>query len=253
MSYIIIKIGGSTLTDLHESIIEDIVTLKQQGLRPIIVHGGGPFINKALENNGVATEFQDGLRVTTSEVLTVTCQTLIGQVNPQLVSKINQNTAVSVGLNGIDGNLVDIIPLSEKYGFVGEPTDINTELLEHITDHFIPVIASIGMKHDTQQLYNINADTFAYKIAQTLSAPIYLLSDIPGVLIEAQVQQTLNAEQIQNHIDSEAIYGGMIPKVQDAIQAIEQGCEKVVIAAGDEPHVIDKILNSGNVGTTIQQ
>ncbi|RIP37096.1 acetylglutamate kinase [Staphylococcus gallinarum] len=253
MSYIIIKIGGSTLTHLHDSIIEDIVALKQQGLRPIIVHGGGPFINKELENKGVVSEFQDGLRVTTSEVLAVTSQILIGQVNPQLVSKINQNVAVSIGLNGIDGKLVDINPLSEKYGFVGEPTHINVDVLEQVTDHFIPVIASIGMKHDTHQLYNINADTLAYKVAQALSAPIYLLSDIPGVIIEDLVQPTLNAEQIQGYIDSEAIYGGMIPKVQDAIQAIEHGCEKVVIAAGDEPHVIDQILNGGNVGTTIQQ
>lgn len=253
MSYIVIKIGGSTLTHLHESIIEDIITLKKQGYKPIIVHGGGPFINKALENEGVAPKFKDGLRVTTETVLSVTSQTLIGQVNPQLVSKMNHNSNISIGINGIDGKLFDINPLSEKYGFVGEPIDMNTEFFQHLTNHFIPVLASIGIKQDTRQLYNINADTLAYKVAQALTAPIYLLSDIPGVIIDKEVQLKLNAESIQYFIDKEDIYGGMIPKVQDAVEAIELGCQKVVIAAGDEPHVIDKLVKGAKVGTTIQR
>ncbi|MEB5782513.1 acetylglutamate kinase [Staphylococcus pseudoxylosus] len=253
MSYIVIKIGGSTLTNLHDSTIEDVSKLKQQGYQPIIVHGGGPFINKALEQRGVAPLFEDGLRVTTEEVLSVTSQTLIGTVNPDLVSKINQSNIQSIGMNGIDAKLFDVAPLDEKYGYVGEPKDINTSVFDKVTDQFIPVIASIGMNQATSQLYNINADTLAYKIAQALHAPLYLLSDIPGVLIDKEVQPSLNAERIQCFIDQELIYGGMIPKVQDAIQAIELGCQKVVIAAGSESHIIQKLQDGENVGTTIQQ
>lgn len=112
MDYIVIKIGGSTLTNMHDSIIEDIVALKKQGYKPLIVHGGGPFINQSLELQEVATEFKDGLRVTTHEVLSVTTQTLIGQVNPSLVNKINQFGVQSIGMNGIDAQLFDIKRLS---------------------------------------------------------------------------------------------------------------------------------------------
>lgn len=251
MDYIVIKIGGSTLTNMHDSIIEDIVALKKQGYKPLIVHGGGPFINQSLELQEVATEFKDGLRVTTHEVLSVTTQTLIGQVNPSLVNKINQFGIQSIGMNGIDAQLFDIKPLDLKYGFVGEPIHIDTRVIATLTQSFLPVIASIGVNQMTHQVYNINADTLAYKIAQALHAPIYLLSDIPGVLINEKVQPSLNAKNIATYIEQKLIYGGMIPKVQDAIKAIEKGCQKVVIAAGNEAHIIQKLQHGHNVGTTI--
>lgn len=252
MSYIIIKIGGSTLTNLHESTIEDIVQLKKQGYKPLIVHGGGPFINQSLKLQGVTSEFKDGLRVTTDDVLSVTSQTLIGQVNPSLVNKINRFDIKSIGINGMDAQLFDIVPLDPQYGFVGEPANIDVSVIESLTDSFVPVIASIGVLKQTGQIYNINADTLAYKLAQALNAPIYLLSDIPGVLINEKVQASLNAKSIEAYIEQKLIYGGMIPKVQDAIQAIEMGCQKVVIAAGSESHIIQKLQNGHNVGTTIQ-
>ena len=251
MDYIVIKIGGSTLTNMHDSIIEDIVALKKQGYKPLIVHGGGPFINQSLELQEVATEFKDGLRVTTHEVLSVTTQTLIGQVNPSLVNKINQFGIQSIGMNGIDAQLFDIKPLDLKYGFVGEPIHIDTRVIATLTQSFLPVIASIGVNQMTHQVYNINADTLAYKIAQALHAPIYLLSDIPGVLINEKVQPSLNAKNIATYIEQKLIYGGMIPKVQDAVKAIEKGCHKVVIAAGNEAHIIQKLQHGHNVGTTI--
>lgn len=251
MDYIVIKIGGSTLTNMHDSIIEDIVALKKQGYKPLIVHGGGPFINQSLELQEVATEFKDGLRVTTHEVLSVTTQTLIGQVNPSLVNKINQFGIQSIGMNGIDAQLFDIKPLDLKYGFVGEPIHIDTSVIATLTQSFLPVIASIGVNQMTHQVYNINADTLAYKIAQALHAPIYLLSDIPGVLINEKVQPSLNAKNIATYIEQKLIYGGMISKVQDAVIAIEKGCQKVVIAAGNEAHIIQKLQHGHNVGTTI--
>src|SRR5699024_4358478 len=253
MSYIVIKIGGSTLTNLHDSTIEDIAQLREQGYKPIIIHGGGPIIKEALEQRGVPPEFKDGLRVTTSEVLSVTSQTLIGTVNPTLVSKMNQSDIQSIGINGVDAKLFDVMPLDSKYGYVGEPTDVDTSVIDALSEHFVPVIASIGMHKSTGQLYNINADTLAYKVAQFLGAPIYLLSDIPGVIIDEKVQSTLNAERINAYIEQEAIYGGMIPKVQDAIRAIDLGCQKVVIAAGNESHIIKKLQSGQSVGTTIQQ
>ena len=205
-----------------------------------------------MELQEVATEFKDGLRVTTHEVLSVMTQTLIGQVNPSLVNKINQFGIQSIGMNGIDAQLFDIKPLDLKYGFVGEPIHIDTRVIATLTQSFLPVIASIGVNQMTHQVYNINADTLAYKIAQALHAPIYLLSDIPSVLINEKVQPSLNAKNIETYIEQKLIYGGMIPKVQDAIQAIEMGCQKVVIAAGSESHIIQKLQNGHNVGTTIQ-
>ncbi|MDW4099552.1 acetylglutamate kinase [Staphylococcus saprophyticus] len=251
MNYIVIKIGGSTLTELHETTIDDIAQLKQQDLHPIIIHGGGPFINQALEQQGVDSLFEDGLRVTTDEVMSITSQILIGKVNPQLVSKMNDENIQSIGLNGIDAKLFDVEPLNEKYGYVGEPININTAVIDHLTEEYIPVISSIGRHKTSRHLYNINADTLAYKIAQTLNAPIYLLSDIPGVMIDNKVKATLNSEHIKNYIEQEQIYGGMIPKVQDAISAIEYGCQKVVIAAGNEAHVVERIRTGKGIGTTI--
>lgn len=251
MSYIVIKIGGSTLTNLDDSIIQDIYRLKQQGYQPIIVHGGGPFINTALAHNDVAPEFKDGLRVTTEQVLSITSQTLIGKVNPELVSKFNVQGQGALGLNGIDAQLFDIEPLHQQYGFVGEPININTVALNVLASEFIPVIASIGLKQGTKQQYNINADTLAYKIAEVLEAPIYILSDIPGVLIDEKVQASLNAKDIQKYIEQKEIYGGMIPKVQDAVLAIQHGCQKVVIAAGSETHIVEKVHKGDTVGTTI--
>ncbi|PHK49966.1 acetylglutamate kinase [Staphylococcus edaphicus] len=252
MSYIVIKIGGSTLTELHDTTIEDIAQLKQQGMRPIIVHGGGPFINQALKQQGVHTSFKDGLRVTTDKVLTITSQILVGMVNPQLVGKMNHTHIQSIGLNGVDAKLFDVKPLNEKYGYVGEAININTAVIDHITEHYIPIIASIGMHRSSSHLYNINADTLAYKIAQILKAPIYLLSDIPGVIIEDKVKPTLTSEHIQHYIEQEQIYGGMIPKVQEAVTAIEHGCQNVVIAAGNEAHVVQRIRDGQQLGTTIQ-
>ena len=251
MDYIVIKIGGSTLTNLDDSIIDDIYKLKEQGYKPIIVHGGGPFINEALSHYNVEPEFEDGLRVTSEQVLDVTCQTLIGKVNPQIVTKLNKKAHSAIGLNGMDAQFFDVAPLDDKYGYVGTPTCINAELLSHITAQYIPVIASIGLKQGTTQQYNINADTLAYKIAEALAAPLYILSDIPGVLIEDKVQHSLSATDIKRYIQQNHIYGGMIPKVQDAVLAINNGCEKVIIAAGSEQHIVQKVHEGQSVGTTI--
>src|SRR5699024_3939659 len=121
--------------------------------------------------------------------------------------------------------------LDSQYGFVGEPANIDVSVIESLTDSFVPVIASIGVLKQTGQIYNINADTLAYKLAQALNAPIYLLSDIPGVLSKEKVQTTLNTERGEAYIEQKLIDGGMIPKVQYALQAIEMGCQKVIIAA----------------------
>lgn len=252
MSYIVIKIGGSTLTNLDDSIIDDIYKLRQQGYKPIVIHGGGPFINEALNQYNVEPEFKDGLRVTSKQVLDITCQTLIGKVNPQIVSKFNEYGHSAIGLNGMDTQFIDIEPLDYKYGYVGTPTKIDTKLVKYLAVHYIPVIASIGLKKGTKQQYNINADTLAYKIAEALAAPLYILSDIPGVLIEDKVQHSLSSIDIKRYIQQNHIYGGMIPKVQDAVLAISNGCEKVIIAAGSEQHIVQKVHEGHLVGTTIQ-
>ena len=251
MKYAVIKIGGSVLSNLSQTIIEDILTLKSQNYMPIIVHGGGPFINRQLTKIGIESKFVDGLRVTDEEVLLQTSSTLIGEVNPQVVFQINQHDSLALGINGIDMNLFDIKPLDSKYGFVAECTSVNKETLANICSTSIPVIAPIGIDRSTGQRYNINADSLAYKIASEMEGDLFLISDIPGVLIKDEVQSHLSINDIHNYIEATEIYGGMIPKVTGAISAIKEGCKSVKIISGSSDHALLKSSHSNKIGTTI--
>ncbi|WP_239749360.1 acetylglutamate kinase [Mammaliicoccus sp. H-M34] len=251
MKYAVIKIGGSILNNLSKSIIEDILTLKKQNYVPIIVHGGGPFINMQLSKIGVESKFVDGLRVTDEEVLLQTSSTLIGEVNPQVVFQINQYEPLAIGVNGIDMNLFDIEPLHPKYGFVAECSSVNKAALELICSNSIPVVAPIGIDSISGQRYNINADSLAYKIASEMEGDLFLISDIPGVLIKDEVQANLSIKDINNYIETTEIYGGMIPKVTGAISAIKDGCKSVKIISGSSEHALLKSSISNEIGTTI--
>lgn len=251
MKYAVIKIGGSILNDLSQTIVEDILDLRKNNYIPIIVHGGGPFINKQLDKIGVESNFVDGLRVTDSEVLQQTANTLIGEVNPRIVHQVNQQEPVAIGINGMDLNLFDISPLDKKYGFVAECQAVNKKSLEMLCQNFIPVIAPIGMDRQNNQQYNINADSLAYKIASEMNADLFLISDIPGVLIKNEVQTNLNVQEIYEYIETSEIYGGMIPKVTGAISAIKEGCTSVKIIPGSTEHALLNSSNSEMVGTTI--
>lgn len=252
MKYIVIKIGGSTLQDLHDTIITDLHYLKTMGIHPIVVHGGGPFINQNLKKHGITPVFRDGLRVTDKETLSIMRNVLIGEVNTNLVAKINQYDSIALGLNGSDIQLFNVEPLDRKYGYVGSPTHLNTSTLLQLTHSFIPVICSIGYQQETQQFYNINADTLAYYIAATLTVPIYVLSDVTGVKIDDHIRGVLNISEIEPFIEKGEIYDGMIPKVRQAREAIQHGCPQVVIASGSKPHIIRNIYSGMFLGTIIQ-
>lgn len=216
-----------------------------------IVHGGGPFINDALSNQQIEPHFVNGLRVTDKATMTITKRTLIADVNTALVAQFNQHQCSAIGLCGVDAQLFEITSFDQQYGYVGVPTALNKDALQYICDKFVPIINSIGFNNHDGEFYNINADTLAYFIASSLKAPIYVLSNIAGVLINDVVIPHLPLGDINQYIEHGDIYGGMIPKVLDAKNAIENGCPKVIIASGNKPNIIESIYNNDFVGTTI--
>ncbi|HBG3054334.1 TPA: acetylglutamate kinase [Staphylococcus aureus] len=193
----------------------------------------------------------NGLRVTDKATMTITKHTLIADVNTALVAQFNQHQCSAIGLCGLDAQLFEIKRFDQQYGYVGVPTALNKDALQYICTKFVPIINSIGFNNHDGEFYNINADTLAYFIASSLKAPIYVLSNIAGVLINDVVIPQLPLVDIHQYIEHGDIYGGMIPKVLDAKNAIENGCPKVIIASGNKPNIIESIYNNDFVGTTI--
>lgn len=251
MKYAVIKIGGSILSNMSQSVIDDILLMKQKNYMPIVVHGGGPFINKQLSRMGVESHFIDGLRVTDDETLHQITQALIGDVNPTIVSKLNKSGPNAIGLNGMDLNLFDVEPLDPKFGHVATCSNVNKKSLTSICLNAIPVIAPISIDRMSNQKYNINADSLAYKISSEMNADLFIISDIPGVMIKEKIQSELNIKEINKHINTSEIYGGMIPKVTGAIVAIKQGCKSVKIIPGNVENALMKSIESTMIGTTI--
>ncbi|ENH96349.1 acetylglutamate kinase [Gracilibacillus halophilus YIM-C55.5] len=258
MNYVVIKCGGSVFEQLSPSFYQDIITLSQQGeWQPIIVHGGGPYISELLEQTGVTTQFVDGLRVTTNDVLDVVEMALSGSINKQIVRQLHQSGGTAIGLSGVDGNLLGAKPVagSEQLGFVGEVTAVNTAFIQSLSEsQMIPVIAPIGLDQNSQR-YNINADMAASAIAQALEAKLCFISDIPGIYQEVngekQVFHQLDQEQIQALIEKEVIFGGMIPKVHSALAALEENVPEVSIVNGTRENGLLDFMQGEAVGTRI--
>ncbi|EYR55360.1 acetylglutamate kinase [Staphylococcus aureus DAR5869] len=158
MKFIVIKIGGSTLSDMHPSIINNIKHLRSNNIYPIIVHGGGPFINEALSNQQIEPHFVNGLRVTDKATMTITKHTLIADVNTALVAQFNQHQCSAIGLCGLDAQLFEITSFDQQYGYVGVPTALNKDALQYLCTKFVPIINSIGFNNHDGEFYNINAD-----------------------------------------------------------------------------------------------
>lgn len=253
MRKIVIKCGGSILEQLPETFFENIVTLvNDYHVEPVIVHGGGPMVTSLLEKLGVETSFVDGLRVTTSEVLDVAEMVLTGAANKQLVGKIHINGGSAIGLSGVDGKLLVACPLNgeQKLGFVGEVESVNSNLLKTILDHGqIPVISPIGADNDGQR-WNINGDLAAAAIAEALSADLYMITNVSGVLKQGEVIPHLNASEVTSMIEDGEIYGGMIPKVQAAIDCLQQGIEHVTILNGLEKDALIHLAKGEKKGTS---
>lgn len=257
-SMFVMKCGGSTLAELPSSFFEDLAKLQQQGVQPVIVHGGGPAISDNLTKLGIETEFVNGLRYTSEEVLDVVEMTLSGSINKKIVRLIQQAGGKSLGLSGVDGQLLTAKPVSAhaEVGLVGDVESVNEVLIQGIANlGYIPVIAPVGVDASGGR-YNINADTAAGAVASALGVKqMIVVTDVPGILKnvngEKRVLSTVTVQQIEDMIDTGEIYGGMIPKVRAAISCISGQVKQVVIVDGSVPNILGKVLSGENIGTTI--
>ncbi|MCR8844823.1 acetylglutamate kinase [Paenibacillus sp. SC116] len=254
----VMKCGGSTLADLPDSFYEQLKEVQESGMMPIIVHGGGPAISETLSKLGIESEFVNGLRKTSEEVLDVVEMVLAGSMNKQIVRRLNRLGASSIGLSGTDGRLIEAQPVSDaaEIGFVGDVVGVKAEIINGIIEMgYMPVIAPIGIDAAGQR-YNINADTAAGAVAAHLGVQqLLVITDVPGIMRvvdgEKQVLPVVTTDEIEAMIASGEIYGGMIPKVRAAMKCMEGGVAEVIIAHGTEPNVIRKLAAGKAIGTRI--
>jgi len=267
---IVVKYGGHAMGDpaLGQAFARDIALLKQSGVNPVVVHGGGPQIGQMLERMGIKSEFKGGLRVTDQATVEIVEMVLAGFINKQIVALINKEGEWAIGLSGKDGNMV----FAEKarktvvdpdsnienvvdLGFVGEPVEVDRTLLDLLArSEMIPVIAPVAPGRDGAT-YNINADTFAGAIAGALNATrLLFLTDVPGVLDRSgKLIEELTVAEARAMIADGSISGGMIPKVETCIEAMARGVEAVVILNGKKPHaVLLELFTEHGAGTLIK-
>jgi acetylglutamate kinase len=268
---VVVKYGGHAMGEegVAERFAGDVVLLKQVGINPIVVHGGGPQIGQMLKRLRIKSDFIDGLRVTDRATVEIVEMVLSGSINKQIVSAINAGGGLAIGLSGKDANLMRAVKLTRTkvdpdshiervldLGFVGEPAAINTTVLETLrTSAVIPVIAPIGVG-DNGETFNVNADTAAGAVAGAVKATRFLLlTDVPGVLDKGkQLIPELSADQARALIKDGTIAGGMIPKVETCLQAIEGGVEAAVILDGRVPHaILLELFAAGGAGTLIRR
>ncbi len=269
-SIVVIKYGGNAMADiaLVESFCNDIVFLKQSGLKPVIVHGGGPQIGSMLERLGIKTKFESGMRITDESTLEVVEMVLAGRINKNIASQINSAGGKAVGISGKDGSMIIAEKLTNQkndnesniekiidLGYVGFPKKINNEIIETlINDDFIPIIAPLGIGLDGKT-YNINADTAAGAIASSLkSKRLLILTDVEGVMdSEKNLVEEINEEKIKKMIDSGEVSGGMIPKLNTCLDSTSSGVEAAVIVDGRVKHaVLLELFTDHGAGTLVR-
>ncbi|MBQ1186560.1 MAG: acetylglutamate kinase [Clostridia bacterium] len=256
---IVVKYGGNAMIneELKNAVMGDLVLLNTVGIKVVLVHGGGPEISGMLNKIGKKSEFVNGLRVTDAETADIVLQVLAGKINKTLVNHLQNSGGKAVGLSGMDGHLIEAEIKDPALGFVGEITDINIEPVTDLLDKgYIPVISTVGCDKEGN-VYNINADTAAARIASALGAEaLFLMTDIVGLLRDKDDESTL----ISSVCVSEApqlmregvISGGMIPKIECSVEAIRQGVSKVFMLDGRVPHslLIETLTNEG-IGTML--
>lgn len=260
---IVIKYGGNAMIDpkLSYAIMQDLTLLKYVGVNPILVHGGGPEINRMLKALKIESQFHNGLRITDAATIDVVEMVLAGKVNKEIVTQLNQVGGKAIGLSGKDGNLIEakkkISTDGVDLGYVGEITNINCKVLELLAkDEYIPVVAPIGVGKDGQT-YNINADTVAGEIAAALQGEkLIFLTDTDGVRSDPDDQTSvisvLSVAEIDQLIETGVICGGMIPKVQGCIHAIKQGVKATHIINGTIMHpLLLEIFTDKGIGTMV--
>jgi acetylglutamate kinase len=253
---VVVKYGGHAMGAGGETFARDVVLLRQVGINPIVVHGGGPQINRMLDRLGIKSNFVNGLRVTDAATMEVVEMVLAGTINKQLVAAINAVGGCAVGLSGKDGNLIRARRLTRNgdLGFVGEPDRVSEAVLDGFhRAQMIPVIAPIGIGEDGET-YNINADTVAGAVAAAAKAARFLLlTDVAGVLDDdKRLISEISAAEARRLIAAGTINGGMIPKIETCIAAVEGGVEAAVILDGRVPHAILLELFTEGAGTLIR-
>lgn len=254
---VVVKYGGNAMIDenLKKTVMRDLVLLAQIGVKVVLVHGGGPEITETLAKMNIESKFVDGLRVTDREQIDVVQMVLAGKVNKDLVALIGSAGGKAIGLCGIDGGMIEARPVSKALGFVGEVVSVDTKpVLDALNAGYIPVISSLGFDKEGN-VYNINADTAASRIAGELKASSFInMTDIKGILEDPADENSLikevNASEALELIRDGVISGGMIPKVKCCVEAIRRGVKKVFIIDGRVPHaILIEVLSDEGIGT----
>ena len=257
---VVIKYGGNAMIseELRTAVISDIILLHLVGVQVVVVHGGGPEIGQMLEKIGKKSHFVDGLRYTDEETMDIVQQILCGKVNKNLVSLINNLGGKAIGLCGLDGALFQAKQLDEKYGLVGKIVKVLPDVVNDALEKgYIPVISTVALGIDNDTAYNINADTAAAELAVALGAEkLILLTDVQGVLQDPKDPSTLipqiRLHEIPGLMASGVIGGGMIPKIQCCVDALEHGVHRTHILDGRIPHsILTEMLSHKGIGTML--
>jgi acetylglutamate kinase len=256
---VVIKYGGAAMREeaLREAFATDVVLLKYVGLDPVIVHGGGPEITNYLQRLDIESRFHEGLRVSDAEVVEVAKMVLRGKINSEIVRRLNRHGQAAVGLSGEDGNLFEVepVPNADEVGFVGSVKSVNVAVLDHIAKDYIPVIASSATDHDGQP-YNVNADEAAGKVAAGIDAyKAVFITDVVGWLRNPPDERSLisrsNLDEVKASLPS--LNGGMRPKLQACVDALQGGAEAAHIIDGRKPHsLLVELFTKRGIGTMIE-
>ncbi|MBR3312019.1 MAG: acetylglutamate kinase [Solobacterium sp.] len=256
---IVVKYGGNAMTseELKLQVMEDIVLLTMVGIKVVLVHGGGPELSALMQKLGKKPEFIDGLRVTDKETIDIAQMVLAGRINKSLVNLLQVKGAKAIGLSGMDGRLIEAKIRDPKYGYVGDVTNINAEVIYTLLDKgFIPVISTLGCDREGNT-YNINGDTGAGRIAAAIGAErLIMMTDIEGIMYDRNDPDSLIAKltvaEAEELMEQRVISGGMIPKVRCCIDALNDGVGAAVIIDGRVPHAtLMEILTDEGAGTLI--
>ena len=256
---VVVKFGGNAMVDdaLAASFAADMVLLRAVGIRPVVVHGGGPQIGALLKRLGIESEFKDGLRVTDADTLDVARMVLVGKVNRDIVGAINAHGPIAVGLSGEDAGLITSVARDPELGFVGDVESVNPTILHRLlAEGLIPVVSTIGGSADGQA-YNINADTVAGALAAALEAEkVLYLTDVPGLLADVDdptsLIRTATVGELRAKVADGVLTGGMIPKIDAAVSAVERGVPAAHLLDGRVEHVVLlELFSDQGVGTMI--
>jgi acetylglutamate kinase len=242
---VVIKYGGNSMEDpdLAELFAQDVVLMRLVGMNPVVVHGGGPQISDLMRRLGKEPEFVDGLRVTDAETVDIVRMALVGKVNREIVASVNRHGSYAVGLSGEDAGLINVAARDEKLGFVGDIRRIDPSILERlIREELIPIVATVGVD-DAGQAYNVNADTVAGAIAESLQAEkLVYLTNVPGLYgdlaDEASLISRIDVDRLAALADDGVLSDGMIPKVRSCVEAVKSGVSRAHILDGRIPHAL---------------